>query len=133
MAAFFMLTHSPFAGIRPHALFRHRALVFLYRSPHELQSWPSDGDHDGLQHGDCSDPHEMHLRLLWKIPVWCDGIVDANPRFACCAGFPAVSEVLLVFTVLLEFLGEISAPGCAIKFGECWPFLCVGDEGGDGG
>ena len=87
------------------------------------------------QHGDCSDPHDSALTLTVENSRLCDGIVERKPAICLLrAGFPAVSEVLLVFTVLLELLGDILAPGCAIKFGECWPFLCVVmTEGGDGG
>lgn len=40
--------------------------VFLYLNPHELHNWPSLIDQEGLQHGDWSDPHEMHTRgAVW--------------------------------------------------------------------
>lgn len=59
-----MVTHSPFAGIRPQLGDTQRAPVFLYRRPHELHNCPAVVDHDGRQHGDWSEPHEMHRRLF---------------------------------------------------------------------
>lgn len=102
------------AGIFLHSELRHLAAVFLYLKPHELHNCPSLMDHDGLQHGDWSEPHEMHTRdTVWLVRGgdFINSDLDLSLTDGGVMGMNRVRCRLPFFS----FLGELGLNWCSPK------------------